>query len=86
MPVNYLKEKEKYDKLMQKNAEKEISTVAKDLIEDIIFNKYELHDARILIGVLAELLISKGIITKDELGESIIKAYKEDIKDRKINT
>ncbi len=84
MALRYAKEKEKYSSLMEKEAKKQIdSAKLPDMPEQVIYNKFELHDTRILIGVITDLLLKKKLITKKELEEDIAKAYEDELKQLK---
>ena len=45
--------------------------------------KFELHDARILIGVITDLLLNKKLISRKELEKDIVSAYEDELKQLK---
>ena len=84
MALTYIKEKKKYGSLMQKEAEAQIKkTQLSDLPREAVYNKFELHDARILIGVITDLLLKKKIISRKELEKDIVSAYEDELKQLK---
>lgn len=79
MEKGYAEEKRRYTKLMKKEADKLVKKYkGKELTEDIIYNKYEIHDTRILIGALTDALLKKKVITRKELEKSLVSAYKNE--------
>jgi len=78
---DYTKVKAKYEAIMTKEIFSQVKGLSmEELTENVIYNKYELHDARILIGVLTDLLLKHKVITKAELMDDIAKAYKDELK------
>ncbi len=79
--TDYSNVKKKYDQLTQKEALKQIKSLKPDdMAEQIIYNKYELHDTRLLLGAIIDLVLKKKLITKKELKEEISMIYKDEIK------
>ena len=84
--AEYTKVKKKYNELMMKEAEKQIKTMtSKELATDAIFNKYEIHDTRILLGVITDVLLKNKLITRKELEAGIASAYKDEMAQHKAH-
>ena len=82
--MSYKKVKQKYEKELLRDIRKEIQNLQeKDVAGNVIYNKYELHDTRILIGVLTDLLLKHKVITEAELKKDLESAYKDELQQHK---